>query len=203
MKNYLTKVYILIALFLSTTALLSQPAFPSDVIPFFDRGLPTEYELTRSIRVVARTKRKKVGVLNTQVSLFGGFDFNTFRSKPAWPVVAELEKQYDVVQIAATDSITEELDGLLVALPSSMPQEEMNHLQDYIEAGNPTLLLVDPLPVMDIGLSPSEESGANVNPFMKSRGPQPKAKAENGCLHSRCDRVSRDATSPLLWSHTR
>lgn len=147
-----------------------------DVIPFFDRGLPTEYELTRSIRVVARTKRKKIGVVNTQVSMFGGFDFNTFRSKPAWPVVAELEKQYEVVQIAATDSITEKLDGLLVALPSSMPQEEMNHLQDYIEAGNPTLLLVDPLPIMDIGLSPSEESGANVNPFMRSRGPQPKPK---------------------------
>lgn len=147
-----------------------------DVIRFFDRGLPTEYELARSIRVVARTQRKKIGVLNTQVSMFGGFDFNTFNSKPAWPVVDELKKQYEVVQIAATDSITEKLDGILVALPSSLSQEEMNNVQDYIDAGNPALLLIDPLPIIDIGLSPSEESGANVNPFMRNRGPQPKPK---------------------------
>jgi len=147
-----------------------------DVITFFDKGLPTEYELARSIRVVARAQRKKIAVLNTQVRIFGGFDFNTFQSTPSWPVVDELKKQYEVVQISAADSITEKCDGLLVALPSSLSQEEMNHLQDYIETGVPTLLLLDPLPVFDVGLSPSEEAGANINPFMRNRGPQPKPK---------------------------
>lgn len=147
-----------------------------DVIPFFDRGLPTEYEIARSIRVVARTARKRVGVLNTQVRLFGGFDFNSFQSTSPWSVVDELKKQYDVVQIAATDSITEVLDGLLVVLPSSLAQDEMDNLQNYVERGNPTLLLIDPVPIADIGLSPSEESGANTNPFMRNRGPQPKPK---------------------------
>lgn len=147
-----------------------------DVIKFFDKGLPTEYELARSIRVVARAQRKKIAVLNTQVRIFGGFDFNTFQSTPSWPVVDELKKQYDVVQISAADSIAEKCDGLLVALPSSLSQEEMNHLQDFIETGVPTLLLLDPLPVFDVGLSPSEEAGANINPFMRNRGPQPKPK---------------------------
>ncbi|MFQ5512656.1 MAG: Gldg family protein [Candidatus Krumholzibacteriia bacterium] len=154
-----------------------------DVIPFFDRGLPTEYELVRSIRVVARTQRKKVGVLNTQVNLFGGFDFNTFQSKPAWPVVNELKKQYDVVQISATDSIAEDLDGLLVALPSSLAQEEMDVLQAYIEAGHPTVLLVDPVPVIDVGLAPLEKSGANANPFTRGQSPPPKPKGDiNGLM---------------------
>lgn len=148
------------------------------VIPFFDRGLPTEYELARGIRVVARTERKKVGVLNTEVKLFGGFDFNTFQSQPAWSVVDELKKQYDVVQIAATDSITEQLDALLVALPSTLPQEEMDNVLTYIKAGHPTLLLVDPLPVIDIGLSPSEKAGANQNPFSRGNRPPPKAKGD-------------------------
>jgi ABC-2 type transport system permease protein len=152
-----------------------------DVIPFFDRGLPTEYELTRSMRVVARTQRKKIGVVTTQVNMFGGIDFNTFASKPVWSVVEELEKQYEVVQISAADSMTTKLDGLLVALPSSLSQEEMNNLQDYIERGVPTLLLLDPLPIVDIGLSPTEEAGANINPFMRNRGPQPKPK---GGIHT-------------------
>ncbi len=147
-----------------------------DVIPFFDRGLPTEYEIARSIRIVARTERKKVGVVTTQVRLFGGLDFNTFQSTPPWPVVAELQKQYEVVQISAQDSIQEQVDALVIVLPSSLSQEEMNHVQDVMERGTPTLLIDDPLPVFDVGLSPSEESGANVNPFMRNRGPQPKPK---------------------------
>jgi ABC-2 type transport system permease protein len=146
------------------------------VISFFDRGLPTEYEIARSIRVVARTSRKRVGVVTTQVRMFGGLDFNTFQSTPPWPVVAELQKQYDVVQVSAQDSIQEKVDALVVALPSSLSQEEMDHVQDYIARGHPALLIDDPVPVFDIGLGPNEESGANVNPFMRNRGPQPKAK---------------------------
>jgi ABC-2 type transport system permease protein len=146
------------------------------VIPFFDRGLPVEYELTRSIRVVSKTDRKKIGILRTEAKLFGGFDFQSFRSTPPWPVVDELKKQYEVVQISASDSITEDLDGLLVALPSSLPQEEMDNLLAFIEAGHPTLLLVDPLLYKDIALSPAEKSGANINPFMRNQGPQPKPK---------------------------
>ncbi len=146
------------------------------VIPFLDRGLPTEYEIIRSVRVVARTDRKKIGVMNTEAKLFGGFDFQTMRSNPGWSVVEELKKQYEVVQISPSVAITEELDGLLVALPSSLSQGEIDHLLPYVEAGNPTLLLVDPLPVVNIGLAPAEKTGANMNPFMRQQGPPPKEK---------------------------
>jgi len=149
-----------------------------DVVSFFDRGLPVEYELMRSIRVVARTQRKQIGIVTTQANMFGGLDFNTFASKPTWSIVAELEKQYDVTQVTVADSLTERLDGLLLALPSSLSQEELDNVQAYIEMGTPTLILIDPLPIMDIGLSPSEEAGANINPFMRNRGPQPKPKGD-------------------------
>ena len=148
------------------------------VIPFLERGLPIEYEITRSVRVVARTERKKVGILGTEAKLFGGFDFSSMRSNPAWPVVEELRKQYDVVQVSAAAPIRQELDGLFAALPSSMPQEELDNLMEYIHQGNPTLLLVDPLPIFNIGLSPSERSGANTNPFQRQQGPPPKPKGD-------------------------
>jgi ABC-2 type transport system permease protein len=61
----------------------------------------------------------------------------------------------------------------------------MDNLREYVERGTPTLLLLDPLPIIEIGLAPSEESGANVNPFMRNRGPQPQPKGDiQGFLNS-------------------
>ena len=148
------------------------------VIPFVDRGLSVEYEITRSIRVVANTDRKKIGVLSTEAKLFGGFDFQTMQSAPGWSIVEELKKQYEVVQVSSSGPTPEDLDGLLVALPSSLPQEEMDGLLAYIQEGNPTLLLIDPLPVINIALAPSERSGANMNPFMQQQAAPPQEKGD-------------------------
>nr|HQV33867.1 GldG family protein [Calditrichia bacterium] len=156
-----------------------------EVIPFLEPGLPVEYELVRSIRIAARAERKKVGLLATEAKLFGGFDFQSGSTAQPWPVVAELEKQYEVVRITATAPITEELDGLIVPMPSTLPQEEMNHLLDYIEGGTPTLLMVDPLPVVNLGIAPSEKAGANRNPFMQNSGPQPKEKGDINAFMNR------------------
>ena len=91
-------------------------------------------------------------------------------------MVEELRKQYEVVQITPDNPITEEVDGLLVALPSSLTQEQMNHVADFIQQGTPALLLVDPLPIVNLSLAPSEQPGANQNPFMRQQQPpsQPK-----------------------------
>jgi ABC-2 type transport system permease protein len=153
-----------------------------EVIPFFDRGLPVEYELTRSIRVVANATRKRVGVLTTDAKLNGGFDYQTMQSNPPWSVVNELKKQYDVVQVSAADSIRENVDVLLAVMPSTLPQKDMDNLMAYIQAGHPALVLDDPLPVVNIGLSPVIPSDAQLNPFERRQGPPPPPKGDIGAF---------------------
>lgn len=155
------------------------------VIPFLDPGLPVEYELARAIRVVAHTQRKKIGVVQTAFKLFGGLDFQTFQNSPPWSVVEELKKQYEVVQISPEAPITEKVDGLLVVLPSSLSQEEMENVATAIESGTPALILDDPLPVVDISNAPSERPGANRNPFQQQGQPPPKPKGDIEAFFSR------------------
>ncbi|MDZ4724344.1 MAG: Gldg family protein [candidate division Zixibacteria bacterium] len=147
-----------------------------EVIPFFDRGLPVEYELTRSLRVAADANRKKIGILTTEAKVFGGFDYQTMNSSPPWQIVSELKKQYEVVQVSAEQPITDKLDGLLAILPSTLTQPEIDNLQTYITNGNPTLIFDDPLPLIDPAMSPSAPPGAGQNPFMQQQQQPPKQK---------------------------
>ena len=105
------------------------------VIPFFDRGLPVEYELTRSIRVVSRSGRKKVGILNTDAKMMGGFDTRSFSQSPEWSIVSELKKQYDVTAVSADASIASDINVLLVAQPSSLTQTTDRHPDRLREEG--------------------------------------------------------------------
>ena len=151
-------------------------AAEEQVIPFFDRGLPVEYELARSIRVVANTQKRRVGVISKELRLFGGLDFQTMRNSPEWSVVDELRKQYEVVQIQPNARITDEVDGLLVVLPSTLADDEMDNVLEFVRTGVPALILVDPLPVVNLGLAPSEPPGASQNPFMRQGQPPPTPK---------------------------
>ena len=133
------------------------------IIPFFDRGLPVEYELTRSIRVVSRTGRKKVGILNTDAKLMGGFDFRSMGQNPEWSIVTELKKQYEVSSVSPDTAIASDIDVLLVAQPSSLTQKQIDNLTAHIRQGGAVLLFLDPMPFE--------------NPQIAPRGPQDAARA--------------------------
>jgi len=122
------------------------------VIPFFDNGVPVEYELVRSIGTVSEKKRKRVGVLQTDAQLFGGIQQNPlggYQNIPPQQIITELEKQFDVIEVdpsAAIDPAS--YDVLLAVQPSSLSPPAMKNFIDAIKAGIPTAVFDDPAPTL-------------------------------------------------------
>ncbi len=142
------------------------------VIPFFDRGLPVEYELTRSIRVVSRARRKKIGVLATGAKLFGGFDFQSRAQTNDWSIIAELKKQYEVEPLTPDSDYPGDIDVLVAALPTTLTTPQLERLTAYVKKGQAALVLVDPLPAFNLNLSPAAaDPVAAQNPFQPAPPP--------------------------------
>ena len=147
------------------------------VVPFFDLGIPVEYEFVRSIVTVSQQERRTVGVVMTDAKLYGGFDIQTMSSRPNQQIINELQKQYAVSQVDLRTPISEPYDVLLAVQPSSLPQAQLDNLVAAIRNGQPTAIFEDPFPFVtgDVpGTSqPRRPPGGN-NPFMQRTPPEPK-----------------------------
>ncbi|MCY2983344.1 MAG: Gldg family protein [Planctomycetota bacterium] len=148
------------------------------VIPFFEPGVPVEYELVRSLTTVAKPARKKLGIVKTDAKLMGGFDQRTFQSQPQHPIVEELAKQYEVIDVNASSPIdTEKYDVLLAVQPSSLGPEEMINFTSAVTAGVPTAIFEDPVVVaFDTipGTGDPKQAPGGMMGMMGGGGPQPK-----------------------------
>ncbi|MCA9100903.1 MAG: Gldg family protein [Planctomycetales bacterium] len=142
------------------------------VVPFFDQGIPPEYELLRSICTVSQQERKKVGVLQTDAQLFGSFNMQRMAPTPNEAIISELEKQYDVVQVNPDSPITEKYDVLLAVQPSSLGPEQMNNFIDAVKRGQPTAIFEDPFPFLaqSVPGTSAPRRSPQQNPMMMSMG---------------------------------
>jgi ABC-2 type transport system permease protein len=164
----------------------------ANVIEFMDRGLSAEYELARALRSAGTSQRKRVGVLDTRVGLFGQFDFQTMQTQPDWPIIAELRKQYDVVRTSAKAEIPADVGVLIVPQPSSLPQEELDRVVAYVKSGRPAIILEDPMPLVIPQLATNEPA-----PPATAGGPPAGPKADLSALWAALGaRVGGDA---VLW----
>jgi ABC-2 type transport system permease protein len=146
------------------------------VIPFFEPGIPVEYELARSLTTVAKPARKKLGVLKTEAKMMGGVDMRTFQQQPQQPIIEELGKQYELVDVNAASPIdVDRIDVLLAVQPSSLSPEEMNNFIAGVRAGVPTAIFEDPLAATDPGVpgtgDPKQPPGGGM---FGGGGPAPK-----------------------------
>jgi ABC-2 type transport system permease protein len=146
------------------------------VIPFIDKGIPVEYELLRSISTVADQKRAKLGVVKTGVQLFGGFSMQGQTEESQ--LVAELKKQYDVVEVDPTKEIKKDYDVLLAVQPSSLTPDEMENFVAAVRSGIPTAIFEDPFPITQPGVvgtsQPNRPEGGPMAMFGGGGPPKPK-----------------------------
>lgn len=178
-------------------------------IPFFGKGLPIEYELTRSVSTVAQARRLTVGVLQTDANVIA----DSGGGERDWEIVRELRKQYKVIAVnpsrrilvdkpaakesgadtatkkaddpaAPDEEATEAFDVLLAIMPSSLTEPQMENLLEYVRAGRPTLIFDDPCPI-----NFQSQAGLSMAPKLPKPSPggggmfggqQPEQKADNG-----------------------
>ncbi|HEV2970841.1 MAG TPA: Gldg family protein, partial [Pirellulales bacterium] len=166
------------------------------VMPFFDRGMPIEYELIRSIATVAQEKRKRLGVVQTDAQLFGGFDMATMGARAREPIIDELEKQYEVVQVDPSKPI-EKFDVLLAVQPSSLDQPKLDNLINSIKHGQPTAIFEDPFPAFMSGVPGTSEEKRAGNPMMGGQMPSPKGDIQQLWDLLGVKMVAKESTSPF------
>ncbi len=151
------------------------------VVPFFDRGIPVEYEVVRSVATVSQQTRLRIGIVSTDAQLFGGFDMQSMSSRPSQQIITELDKQYETEQVSPAAPIGD-FDALLVVQPSTLPQPQLDNVIDAIRRGVPTAIFEDPLPVQDARVAatsqPRVAPGGN-NPFQQRQPVEPKGNVQD------------------------
>jgi ABC-2 type transport system permease protein len=176
------------------------------VVPFFGKGLPIEYELTRSVQTVSNEKRHKVGVLRTDAEMLNG--------SRQWQIVTELKKQYEVEEVSPSSEIyADDFDVLLAVLPSSLTDSEMDNFVKYVQSGKPALIFDDPFPlafnngfgVTNAPRQPKPNPNGHMGMFGGGGGPPPQQKADGGRatrllealdIRWQYDRVAFDVNNP-------
>ena len=143
------------------------------VVPFMGESLPVEYELMRSLAIVLQEKRLTLGIVKTDAQLMapGGFPGSGSGEQP---LVSELKKQFNVIDVDPAQPIDAEYDVLLAVQPSSLGPQEMEHLVAAIQKGQPTALFEDPFPLTSPapGTDQPKQQGGQM-PFMR-QPPAPK-----------------------------
>ncbi|MDC0273879.1 MAG: Gldg family protein [Planctomycetaceae bacterium] len=124
---------------------LVRTSYDEVVIPFFGKGLPLEYELTRAIGTVSKEERLKIGILQTDAQVIQADPNSQGRE---WQLTTTLRMHYDVEAVDPSRKIPkDEFDVLLAVMPSSLLQDEMTNFVEYVRAGRPVVIFEDPVPL--------------------------------------------------------
>jgi len=127
---------------------------------------------------------------------------SSFRSQPQWRIVEELKKQYNVETVQPTGPIDDKkYDVLIAVLPSSLNQQGMAHLVDYVRKGRPTLIFDDPIPAFNTSLAPRQPRPRPGG--MMGQGGPPEPKADGGQATSLVNLLGIEwVFDEVVWDNT-
>ncbi len=119
------------------------------VLPFLspENEPRLEYEITRMLHEVTRTRKPKIGVASA-LGLFGAprLPFGGPRPARAWTFVRELQALYDVVEVSLTDDrLPEDLTALILVHPREADEDFLYAVDQYVVHGGRLLVFTDPL----------------------------------------------------------
>lgn len=119
-------------------------------VPIFEYGIPVEYELVRSINTVSSGKRLRIGVVQSDALMLGGFVIDQNQNQvqiPRHVLVDELARQYEVEAVDLSGPITPNAyDALLAVQPSSLEPARFARLVEAVKQGVPVAIFEDPIP---------------------------------------------------------
>ncbi|MEM9646039.1 MAG: Gldg family protein, partial [Planctomycetota bacterium] len=150
-------------------------------VPVFEYGIPTEYELVRSINTVARGAKKRLGLVSTDARLMGGVVTQGMQMQrvPKHPLVVELAKQYEVEEVDMSAPVTPGMyDALLAVQPSSLAPPQFERFVNAVKSGVPTAIFEDPVPAgtpyITATAQPKQAAGGMAAMFGGGGQPEPK-----------------------------
>lgn len=136
-----------------------------ETLPFLspERESLLEYDLTRAILNVSRpTARHKLGIMSS-MKIFGGIDnpqmmmMGQGGMKPAWLIVNELKKEYDVTELPmTTEEIPSDIDIVIAVHPKDASDNTMFALDQFVLRGGRLIAFLDPICVADMQNQPQQ-----------------------------------------------
>lgn len=135
------------------------------VLPFLspENEAQLEYDLARAITEVSAEKKVRLGILSS-LPVMGGFSgpqvmMNSARM-PAWWIITELKRNYDVVEIpAAGGEIAPDIDVILAIHPQNLGDEMLFALDQFVLRGGKLLAFLDPFAVSGMRQQPYPQTG--------------------------------------------
>jgi len=103
-----------------------------------------EYDITRLVHSLG-VKKKVVGIISG-LPIQGTFSMRG-GMRPAWPIMGEIQKLFDVKSIGArAEKIPDDVDVLMIVHPQRLSNKMLYAIDQYIMKGGKALIMVDPVP---------------------------------------------------------